>query len=143
MRNLLLATALVTPICFLQMGCQTPTSSNQMEGDSAGDRRNIQDADFAGRIEILEKRMVTTDDGFLLVHVTIRNNGKGAESFETMFEWFDDKGMKVDSNVESWLPGTVYGNEKKQIKGIGPTRAATRFLFHVRRPNSIVSSTNE
>jgi uncharacterized protein YcfL len=144
MKPLALVIAILASTCLLQVGCQGPnTSSNQLEGNATADQRIINDPAFAGSLEVIGKKVMRTDDGFLIVQITAHNLGKSTCDFESMYEWFDAKGMKISNNMETWRPGSVYGLAVKEVKGIAPTMNAESFRFHIRRPNPIISTERE
>ena len=133
---------------FMLMGavaCRNPdtTASNKMEGSERSAQVVTSDPRFMERVEIKDKVTGRTEDGFLKAQVTIQNLGHMTEDFETKFEWFDDQGFKVDSGVEMWKPGLVYGQERKEIFAVAPNEKASSFRFHIRKPNSLVFSDKE
>ena len=133
-----LAIAVSLPV-LLNVACRQPTTaSNKMDGSVHGDRIIADDPKFFDQIEIMEKVATRAGDGFLKVQVRIRNTGRMSQDFETVFEWFDEKGIKVESVVEHWKPGSIYGMEHKEIIALAPTRQVVSFRFHLRRSNPLV-----
>ncbi len=74
---------------------------------------------------------------FLEGQAIVRNKKKATVSFESKFEWFDDDGFPVESNVSHWKPDLLYGKETKWIKSICPKPNAKGFKVMIREPNPI------
>ncbi|MBL0314046.1 MAG: YcfL family protein [Holophagaceae bacterium] len=125
--------------------CRNPetTASNKIEGSERGAQVIKDDPRFMERVEIKDKLTGRTEDGFLKAQVAVQNLGGMTEEFETKFEWFDEQGFKVDSSIEMWKPGLVYGHERKEIFAVAPNKKAFSFRFHIRKPNSLVFSGKE
>lgn len=129
---------------ILCLGCAT-TASNQNLGQSALSagalirlsRWIVGDDAFNEKLTFSDARTRGTND-FMEVQVTIRNLTPKTIDYETMFEWFDAQGFKVDSAVEMWKPGLIYGRATQEIKAIAPTSSVASYRFHIRRSNPIL-----
>ena len=123
-------------------GCQNKTAANVVAGrvtaGEAGETLQkdyiINDKALAKEIEILDVKARQIGD-FLEGQAVIRNRKKENVQFEYRFEWYDQEGFPVDSNLTLWTPDLVNGSETKWIKSTSPKTQAKGFKILIREPN--------
>jgi len=134
-------------LCLLMLtglSCAASTTSNVAvgeiwegeEGDSLEKDYVIKDSVLARKIEILDVKARFTGD-FLEGLVIVRNRKKKTIPFEVKFEWFDEDGFPIESNVSHWTPELLYGQESKWLKSVCPRPKAKGFKVMIRQPNPI------
>ncbi len=131
-------------ILLTPTGCANKTVSNVAVGELIeGEEEDtlqkdyiIKDKVLAGKIEIQDVKARHNGD-FLEGLAIIRNREKTTVPFEVKFEWFDEEGFPVESNVSHWKPDLLYGKESKWIKSICPRTNAKGFKIMIRKPNPI------
>ena len=131
-------------VAFLPMACAKRTASNVAvgeilegeEGETLHKDYIIKDKPLAKEIEVLDVKARYTGD-FLEGQAIIRNRKKHTTRFEYKFEWFDQDGFPMDSNISLWKPDLLYGQETKWIKAICPKQNAKGFKVMIREPNPV------
>jgi len=73
----------------------------------------------------LEMLIQTTarKNGFLVVQLELHNKRGGAREFEWTCEWYDQQGLKIDSN-QNWRPLVIGGEGYETIQITAPTQSA-------------------
>ncbi len=81
------------------------------------------------------ERVVTQQNkgGFMEVHVQGYNRAVGVKRFEYRVEWFDAKGLLIDSTTSTWLPVSAKGKSSFSFKAVAPTREAVDFKINTRK----------
>ena len=51
-------------------------------------------------------------------------------------EWLDAGGFQLGDTLSNWQPGTIGGNERKVLTGVGPGPQASDFRLYLRSPAS-------
>lgn len=119
----------VTGLAFLT-GCTTvntveraqPVAERQM----VADKRVITDASLDRRVSIVGVNEATISTGFTKVQIEVLNRSSSPYSFRYHFEWFDDKGMLIQT-TSSWIDRRIQGKETLAIVSVAPTEAAIDF----------------
>jgi len=122
--------------------CEKRTTANVVVGQvtegEAGESLQkdvlINDKALSKEIEVLDVKARHIGD-FLEGQAVIRNLRKNTVEFEYRFEWFDQDGFPLESNVTLWKPELVYGKETKWIKAVCPKPDAKGFKILIREPN--------
>ncbi len=131
-------------ILLAPAACTNKTVSNVAVGELVeGDEEDVLQKDYiikdkvlAGKIEIQDVRARHNGD-FLEGMAIIRNLEKTTVPFEVKFEWYDEEGFPIESNISHWKPDLLYGKESKWIKAICPRMDAKGFKIMIRKPNPI------
>lgn len=69
--------------------------------------------------------------GRLNVQVQLANKGYGEVKFQYYFEWMDDAGFMLPKDTTGWTPQVVYGYARREIVGVAPSPAASRFRMQI------------
>ena len=69
--------------------------------------------------------------GMLNVQVQIANKGRGEVKFNYYFEWMDENGFMLPKDTTGWTPQVVYGYARREIVGVAPSPAASRFRMQI------------
>ncbi len=131
-------------ILLTPTGCANKTVSNVAVGELIeGEEEDtlqkdyiIKDKVLAGKIEIQDVKARHNGD-FLEGLAIIHNRENTTVPFEVKFEWFDEEGFPVESNISHWKPDLLYGKESKWIQSICPRPNAKGFKIMIRKPNPI------
>ncbi len=76
------------------------------------------------------------DAGFLSCQFELHNKQKSQIEMEWTVSWFDESGMKIDTN-EHWRPQVLGGMAFETLKIVAPTPAAARWKLKVRESSAI------
>ena len=96
----------------------------------------IKDKTLAKEIQILDLKARLVGD-FLEALAFVQNERKYTVGFEYRFEWYDEAGYPIESNVAHWTPDLLDGRQSKWIQGMCPKPNATGFKLMIRRPNPV------
>ena len=81
--------------------------------------------------------VVTRHEGLVLqVQVSLENTSRRDQRFEYRWEWLDAGGFQLGDTLSNWQPGTIGGNERKVLTGVGPGPQASDFRLYLRSPAS-------
>jgi uncharacterized protein YcfL len=135
---------LVCLIAAMPLACARTTTSNVAVGEVWEDERGevlekdyvIKDKLLAKEIEVVDVKARYVGD-FLEGLAIVKNRRKYTVDFEYRFEWYDETGFPVESNVVHWTPDLLYGKESKWIKALCPKPGATGFKVMIRLPNPV------
>ena len=78
-------------------------------------------------------RVTPISSGLLQAQVDIANNRLSHQSFAYKFNWYDDSGYLIPTQLSVWKPLTLPSKETKTLISQAPTREASSFLVKVRR----------
>lgn len=135
---------LVCLVAALPTACTKRTASNVAvgeivegeEGDTLHKDYIIKDKPLAQKIEVLDVKARYIGD-LLQGQAVIRNRKKQTTRFEYKFEWYDEDGFPVESNISLWKPDLLYGQETKWIHATCPRQNAKGFKVMIREPNPV------
>jgi uncharacterized protein YcfL len=135
---------LLALIGTIPLACSPITTSNVAVGEiregEAGEVLKkdyiIKDKPLAKEVQVLDIKARFVGD-FLEGLAIVHNRRKYTVDFEYKFEWYDDKGYPVESNIVHWSPDLLYGRESKWIRGICPKPKASGFKVMIRMPNPV------
>ena len=96
----------------------------------------IKDNPLAKEIQVLDIKARFVGD-FLEGLAIVQNRRKYTVDFEYRFEWYDETGFPVESNIVHWSPGLLYGRESKWIRAMCPRPSANGFKVMIRSPNPV------
>ncbi len=96
----------------------------------------IKDKPLAKQIQVLDLKARYMGN-FLEGLAVVQNQRKYTVDFEYRFEWYDEAGYPVESNVVHWTPNLLYGMESKWIRALCPKPNARGFKVMIRRPNPV------
>ncbi len=126
------------------VSCSSHTTSNVAVGEVwETDGAETLEKDYIIKDKPLAKQIQVTDvkarymGDFLEGLAVVQNRRKYTVDFEYRFEWYDEKGYPVESNVVHWTPDLLYGRESKWIKALCPKPKAKGFKVMIRRPNPV------
>jgi hypothetical protein len=71
------------------------------------------------------------DNGLLRVQVRFDNRVQGRRSFRTLFEWFDARGMKLDSPNQVWNSHIIRAGQEFIVGGTAINPKATDWTMQV------------
>lgn len=131
-------------LAVLPSACAKRTASNVAVGEVIGEEEGevlqkdyiIKDKTLAKEIEVLDVKARKVGN-LLQGQAIIRNRKMSTTHFEYKFEWFDEDGFPVESNVSLWKPDLLYGAETKWIGATCPKPDATGFKIMIREPNPV------
>lgn len=111
-------------------GCSTvntveraqPIAQKQMTDD----KRVITDASLNRNVTVVGINETTISTGFTKVQVELLNKTSSPYNFRYLFEWFDDKGMLIQT-TSTWIDRRIQGKETLAIISVAPTEAAKDF----------------
>lgn len=99
-----------------------PVAERQM----VADKRIITDAGLNRGVSIVGVNEATISTGFTKVQIELLNRTSSPYSFHYHFEWFDDKGMLIQT-TSSWIDRSIQGKETMAITAVAPTETAKDF----------------
>lgn len=113
-------------------GCTTTVNTVERAEPAAqkqmvADKRVITDASLASKVSIVGINETTISTGFAKVQIELLNKSSSPCSFRYYFEWFDDKGMLVQTPTSSWVERRIQGKETMPILSVAPTEKAKDF----------------
>ena len=117
-------------VCFT--GCRTTVntverSQPNSQKEMVADKRIITDSSLNRHVSIVGINETTISTGFTKVQIELLNKSSSAYSFRYRFDWFDDKGMLVQSPTSSWIDRRIQGKQPMSILSVAPTEAAKDF----------------
>lgn len=128
----------------LPLACSSSTTSNVAVGQIVeGEAGQVLEKDYIIKDKPLAKEIGVLDIKARLVGnyleglALLQNRRKYTVDFEYRFEWYDETGYPVESNIVHWTPDLLYGRESKWIKSLCPKPNATGFKVMIRRPNPV------
>lgn len=135
---------LVGLIVAMPLACARQTISNVAVGEVWEDERGeVLEKDYVVKDKLLAKDIQVIDvkaryvGDFLEGLAIVKNRRKYTVDFEYKFEWYDETGFPVESNIVHWTPDLLYGKESKWIKALCPRPSSTGFKVMIRRPNPV------
>ena len=133
--------------CILAISCAAcaaKTASNVAVGEILeGEEGEVLEKDYVIKDKPLSKEIKVLDikarfvGEFLEGLAIIKNRKKYTVRFEYQFEWFDEEGFPITSNISLWKPALLYGQETKWISALCPKPNATGFKIMIREPNPV------
>ena len=112
-------------------GCSTVNTVERAqpvgERQMVADKRILTDASLNRHVGIVSLNEATVSTGFLKVQVELLNRTSSPHSFRYHVEWFDNKGMLVQTPTSSWIDRSIQGKETLNIIAIAPTETAKDF----------------
>jgi uncharacterized protein YcfL len=136
---------LVALIGTISLACSPITTSNVGVGEiwEGEDGQEVLEKDYiikdnplAKEIQVLDIKARFVGD-FLEGLAIVQNRRKYTVDFEYRFEWYDETGFPVESNIVHWSPGLLYGRESKWIRAMCPRPRANGFKVMIRSPNPV------
>ena len=135
---------LLALIGVMPLACSPTTTSNVGVGEIwEGEEGQVLEKDYIIKDKPLAKEIQVLDikarfvGNFLEGLAIVQNRRKYTVDFEYRFEWYDEAGFPVESNIVHWTPDLLYGRESKWIKALCPKSSATGFKVMIRRPNPV------
>lgn len=126
------------------LGCAGSTVSNVAVGEvKVNADGEILARDYIVKDKSLAKRIVVKDvkaryvGDLLEGQAILYNKKKDTFEYEYKFEWYDENGYPIESNVTLWTPDLLYGKEQKWIKSLCPKSGARGFKILIRAPNPV------
>lgn len=100
-----------------------------LEGRPAivADKRVTTDGSLARKIGIIEVREGMTEGGLRRVQVELVNQSRKAMTVNYRFDWYDDKGLAVDTPLAIWKTVQVQGGQPFTIAAVAPHPRAVDF----------------
>lgn len=139
--NLVLGTAIIIalPLMICFSGC---SSTSGIEGSSAimdegsGDIQHskyviVNNPKVARGLQIVDMVSKYVGD-MLMANITFVSKYSDTEQYQYKFSWFDEDGIELDPESNTWIPFIMYGNETKTIQGVSPNPLARQFKINVR-----------
>lgn len=77
-------------------------------------------------------RLVRTPGGVMKAQIDVANDGFRTKAFGYQFEWMDETGTIVSSQLNNWNQAQVYSGGNVMITGVAPTPECTDFRLKVR-----------
>ena len=77
------------------------------------------------KIEAINSEYLPT--GLLKVQVTLKNTSKSPFKFSYRFNWFNKKGMKVESPTNTWIEKDVLGGDTVHLSSVAPNPQCSDF----------------
>jgi len=128
----------------MSLACSPTTTSNVAVGEVLeGEEGETLQKDYVVKDKLLAKEIQVLDvkaryvGDFLEGLAIVKNRRKYTVDFEYKFEWYDETGFPVESNVVHWTPDLLYGQESKWIKALCPRAGSTGFKVMIRMPNPV------
>lgn len=122
-------------------GCST-TSGGEATGKTAWDddgarelRKKVifNNRSLAGDVQILDMQSALAGD-IMRAQATLKSKDSDTLSLQYRFEWYDSKGMEINSGSGAWKPLIIYGKESKTVQGVAPDPRAKEFKLKIREP---------
>lgn len=128
----------------MPLACAKNTTSNVVVGEVWEDENGeVLQKDYVVKDKLLAKEIQVIDvkarhvGDFLEGLAIVKNRKKYTVDFEYKFEWYDETGFPVESNVAHWTPDLLYGRESKWIRALCPRPTSTGFKVMIRRPTPV------
>ncbi len=125
-------------LAVLAAGCAKPSTSGMTVGvdtDEYGGQQEmmrVDDKKVARNVVVSEVVVGETKNGLMKVNVKLSSKLNKTYTAQTKFAWFDEAGMEIDPEGDSWRPLTLQGKETKTIQGVAPNASATAFRLRIR-----------
>ncbi len=146
-QTLLLQISLWSGLCALLtvgLGCASSTVSNVAIGEvRVGEAGELLMQDYVVKDKALAKRIGVKEvkaryvNGLLEGQAVLYNKKKDTFAYEYKFEWYDETGIPIESNVTLWTPDLLYGKEQKWIRSLCPKAGARGFKIMIRAPHPV------
>ena len=85
------------------------------------------------RLEVAALNNYRDVNNRLQVQVRLRNRLPSDFSFVYYFEWLEEEGWVAPKGTAAWNPELIYGHGMKELRGVAPSPAATRFRLQVKQ----------
>jgi uncharacterized protein YcfL len=135
---------LLVLIGAMALACSPTTTSNVVVGEVWEDEEGeTLQKDYIVKDKLLAKEIHVLDvkarfvGGYLEGLAIVQNRKKYTIDFEYKFEWYDETGFPVESNIVHWTPDLLYGKESKWIRAMCPKPTSTGFKVMIRRPRPV------
>lgn len=122
--------AAIIGLCVFSAGCHTVNSTERSQSQATPnvveDYRILTDGDLKSKaaiVQVIEGRT----SGLLKIQAEIRNTTLTRQGFNYRFEWIDQEGMLVSSQMSSWKQVSLAAKESTMISGIAPTPKVVDF----------------
>ena len=99
-----------------------PVAERQM----VADKRILTNPGLDRHVSIVGLNEATISTGFAKVQIELLNRTSSPYSFRYHFEWFDDKGMLIQTTAP-WIDRSIQGKETMDIISVAPTETAKDF----------------
>lgn len=116
-------------LCILS-GCFSPRTSGI--GVEKG-RLFIEDSSFALNLDLVQDIREKTAEGFLHVHVSLRNTNHQDYKCQCRFEWKTPQGLVQKHAVTPWRPLVLHGRETMTLDAVSPLQGTDDFRLVIRR----------
>jgi len=118
-------------------GCATNTTGITVGAgtDAEGNLQEVLQVDnakLARRLEVASVKTGQTKNGLLKANVRLASKMTKTFTAQSKFAWFDEDGVEIDPDTDSWRPLVLHGMETKTVQGVAPSAAATAFQLRIR-----------
>jgi len=132
---------LVVWIWVAAVGCQTTVNTVEPAQPSAQAQELVikktqTDPSLSQRIKVLRVITTTSPGGYLNVQVDLRNASQSLVRYTYKVEWFDEKGLLIQTPAAGAIPRQIEGGEIQSIVLTAPTPLAKDFRIKFQEPTN-------
>lgn len=95
-------------------------------------RLQLDNVPFSLNLNVVQDAMYRTDEGFLRVQVTVRNENRQDFDCQYRFIWKDKSGITLTHAQTVWKPLVLHGQQQTVVEGVSPVPGADDFRLVVR-----------
>lgn len=129
----------VVLMAFVLTGCETINSSERAEPRSepstVQDERVVTDWSLRTKANVREIREGFAANGLLKIQAEIYNGRRSRKKVNYRFDWIDESGLVIDTNLSRWTSLSLAGKEAIWVSAIAPTPRAVDFRLKLIEPN--------
>ncbi|MBM7073705.1 YcfL family protein [Shewanella sp. 202IG2-18] len=128
MKKMIYALGALTMVSILS-ACAPNTSGVRLNSD--GEYKV--DNSFVGGDVTVTNNIIRQIGGLLQGAAKIVSHSSKDQTMEYRFTWFDNQGVAVDNDAQSWQPVQIHGKQSVQVMSVAPNSDAVRFQVYVRK----------
>ena len=88
---------------------------------------------LSDKAKVIDIRQATVQDNLMKVDVEFVSNRAWDGSFQYKFEWFDNQGMPVESQMSTWITRHVEPQEQFSVTATAPDPRCKDFRLKLQR----------
>lgn len=86
---------------------------------------------LAGDVQIVDMQSALAGD-LMRAQASLKSKDGDTLNLQYRFDWYDSKGMEINSGTGSWKPLILYGKESKTVQSVAPDPRAKEFKLKIR-----------
>ncbi len=128
MKKLMYLFGAIISVAFVS-ACAPNTSGVRLNSDG---EYKVDNSFVAGDISVTNN-VIRQVGGLLQGAAKVQSHSSKDQVIQYRFTWFDNQGVAVDSDAQSWQPIDIHGKQSVQVVSVAPNASAVRFQVYVRK----------